>query len=159
ALRCRLSALLILALLPIVGMAADPPEPFATIEAAVKANRLLQTKSSDSSKGTFCETLKNPGALVGFELGLGKFVNVELIYAVRPIYLNAEGEQIGAGHGLFTNGTKDGKPIRSDVTRTVRVKAKAGYAVGGVIVRQGLFMNGLALRCYRIDGARLDLRD
>src|SRR5262249_6530744 len=121
--------------------------------------RLAQTKATDNGKGTFCEMLKTPGPLIGFEFGMGKFANLEVIHAVRPIYLTPEGEQVATGHGQFTQGTKDGKPVRAEITRTVRAKAKPGYAVGGFTARQGLVLNGVSIQFYRIDGNRLDPRD
>ncbi len=156
---CRFAALLIVFILPAALIAAEPPDLYATIDAAVQANRLVQTRATDSGKDTFGETLKKPGVLIGFELGLGRFNKLEVIYALRPIYLNADGEWLGTAHGLFQPVMKDGKTIRSDVTRTVQVKAKPGYAVGGLTARAGMFLNGLALRFQRLDGAQLDPQD
>jgi hypothetical protein len=156
-LSCRLAVLLIVAGLPAAGGAAEPTEPYTTIDAAVTANKLMWTKETDGGKGTFSERPKKPGVLIGFEVGLGRFVNIEVIYALRPIYLTPDGERTGAAHGLFP--VDQGGSLRSQVSRTVKVKAKPGYAVGGLTARQGLLLNGMSLRFERIDGNRLDPRD
>ena len=154
----RLAVLLILVSLPAAGAAEEPAEPFKTIEAAVQAKKLLRTQATDSGKGTFSEKLKKPSVLIGFELGLGRFLNIEVVYALRPIYLTPDGESVGAAHGLFPVDQKGGS-LQSQVSRTVKVKAKPGYALGGLTARQGLLMNGMSLRFERLNGNRLDPRD
>ena len=157
--RNRLVAFLAVALLPSVGAAAEPAELFATIESVVKANRIAQTKTNGGGKDTYSVTAKKPGALIGFEVGLGRFFDLEIVYALRPIYLNADGETLGGPHGKFEALTKESNKIGTDVTRTVTVKAKPGYGVGGMTVRSGLLINGMSLKFQRIDGSRLDPKD
>ena len=151
-------ALLAVAILPSFGVAEETSELFANVESAIKANRLLQSRTNGLGKDTYSVRSKKPGVLIGFEVGLGPWLNLELVYALRPIYLTADGESKGGAQGLFEAFSKDGKMIGA-VTRTVTVKARPGYAVSGMTVRSGLLINGLALNYQRIDGSRLDPND
>src|SRR5205814_4068777 len=117
---------------------------FATVKAALDANNIQQTQAvGGPGSAAFSETSSKPSVLIGFELGLGKFMNAEIIYALRPIYLTAEGERRGRDHGLFMTCGKTSP--RSKVTRTTWLQARPGYAVGGLTGRAGLFLNGLSL--------------
>jgi hypothetical protein len=108
-------------------------------------------------KTEFTEVPRDGAVLVGFDLGIGKFMNIDVIYAVRAVYRAANGEISVGEHGLFR--TKDGsskKEIKTKVTRTVRLRARPGYAVSGITVRSGLLINGLSATFMRIDGTSLD---
>jgi hypothetical protein len=140
--------------------AADTPDLYDTLNTAIQDNRLFKTKAAgNGGKTAFLDVFQKSGVLIGFDLGLGKFGKAEMIYAFRPLYLTAEGVRTGTEHGLFTPGTKNGKPIRSSVQRTVTIRAKQGYAVGGLTIRAGTAINGLEVRFVRLDGARLNPRD
>jgi hypothetical protein len=87
------------------------------------------------------------GLLVGLEVGLGKFVNDDIVRAIRPIYRNAKGDEaMGQQHG-------------TNLTRVVTVKAKAGYAVGALTVNAGLWIDGFTITFMRVKGDRLDPDD
>jgi hypothetical protein len=103
---------------------------------------------------TFTELPPQGALLVGFDLGLGRFVNIECIYAIRPVYLTEAGETYFQDYGLF-NDRPTGKR-KSKVLRTVRLRAQPGYAIGGLTVRHGLHINGLSATYMRILGRGLD---
>jgi hypothetical protein len=109
-------------------------EPFGAIEAAVKA-RAYRTKVPDVgafANHPFQDVPVQGALLIGFEVGLGKFVNTDMIDHLRPIYLTAEGETRGPAYGTPT-------------ARMVTVKAKPGFAVGAMTVRGGGLLDGFGL--------------
>jgi hypothetical protein len=114
-------------------------------------------------KRSFKETPAEGAILIGFDLGLGKSLKQrEVIYALRPIYLTAEGETTSRDYGLFDgddNYPSKKKARRGGVTRTVQVKARSGYAVGGISLRTGVNIHSLSVTFMRIRGRRLDPRD
>ncbi len=85
--------------------------------------------------------------LIGFEIGLGKFGAGDVIKAVRPIYRNAANQEIM------------GRQYGTQLDRVVTVKAKPGYAVGTMIVRAGLFLDGMSLVFMRVDNGKLNPAD
>jgi hypothetical protein len=142
----------VLALSASLLAAEEQAVTFAAVKDAVAANRLQ--KSTTIGKGgrdTFSETTGQPSVLIGFEFGLGKNFKTEVIYALRAIYLTADGPRLGPAHGVMSKTDRSSK-----VTRTVTVQAKAGYAVGGITGRAPRFLNGVSLRFQRIDGTKLD---
>jgi serine/threonine protein kinase len=114
--------------------AVEKKEPFAAIEAAVKA-RSYKVKVPDVgafANQQFQDVPVEGALLIGFEVGLGKFFNTDIVYQLRPIYLTARGETLGP-------------PFGKRPERTVTVKAKPGFAVGAMTVRGGGLMNGFSL--------------
>jgi hypothetical protein len=109
-------------------------------------------------KTAFTEVPREGAVLVGFDLGIGNFMDIENIYAIRAVYRTADGEVSNFGeHGLFKDKRGPGKKVyKSKVTHTVRVRARPGYAVGAVTLRTGLNINGLSVTFMRIDGTALD---
>ncbi len=85
--------------------------------------------------------------LVGFEIGLGPAFGVELVKAIRPIYRRDKGKDVL------------GKPYGTNLNKVIRVKAKAGYGVGGMTIRTGLVVNGLSLIFMRVVDGKLDPTD
>jgi hypothetical protein len=94
----------------------------------------------------FKDSAPEGGRLIGFEIGLGKFLDYDVIRAFRPIYWSPTGESFGAQHG-------------TDTSRVIKVKAKDGYAVGGVVAKAGLTMDGLAVIFQRVEGDHLSTVD
>jgi hypothetical protein len=91
---------------------------------------------------------------------VGKFGDIETVYALRPIYLTSKGEGALPDHGLFSDRRLPGnKVVKSLVVRTVPLRARSGYAVSGITLRTGLNINGLSLTYMRINGTVLDPRD
>src|SRR4051794_13271342 len=86
-------AIAILILAAPAAPAEDDPydryEPaLAAARAAVREGRIVRGKMAGSGQSEEAtQDLPSQGAvLVGFELGLGRFVNEEVIYSVRPLF-------------------------------------------------------------------------
>jgi hypothetical protein len=86
------------------------------------------------------------GLLVGFEVGLGKFVNNDIIGAIRPIYRVGDKES-------------DGELYGTDMKRAVKVIAKPGYAVGSISVKTGLGVDGFSITFMKVTDGKLDPKD
>ena len=86
------------------------------------------------------------GLLVGFHIGLGKFVNNDIIKAVRPIYRVGNKDSNGEGYGL--------SPVK-----VVKVLAKPGYAVAGVSLKTGLGIDGMSVTFMKVVDGKLDPKD
>jgi hypothetical protein len=143
---------------PALG-AADAEPVFAAARGAVREGRVDRTRALgfQASRRTFSELPPQGALLVGFDLGVGKFRNIETVYALRPVYQTALGEDVGDDHGLFRDRwLAVNKTLKSKVVRTVRVVARPGYAVGAITLRSGLNINGLSLTFMRVDGRSLD---
>jgi hypothetical protein len=139
---------------------AEPPPPiFAAAHSAIAAGRLEKSKELGfvSAKGVFTEVPPQGAVLIGFDVGVGKFFDIETVYALRPIYLSADGEMMVEDHGLFRDRRlpKD-RIVKSKVIRTEHIRARPGYAVGGLRLRSGLLINGLSVTFMRITGRALD---
>ncbi|MBY0460059.1 MAG: hypothetical protein K2V38_22310 [Gemmataceae bacterium] len=74
--------------------------------------------------------------LIGFEIGLGAVPDTAVVTYLRPIWQTAKGEQLGTAYGR----TK--KPV-------VTVKARPGYAIGGVRIKSGGAIEGLCFTFMR----------
>ncbi len=141
------------------GPAGKSGSIFSAAEAAVAARRVESTKALGfhDRKGVFRELPADGAVLVGFDVGVGKFGDIETVYALRAIYQTAHGETSGPEHGMFYGQRKVGRRThKSRVVRRVRLLAQRGYAVGGLTLRSGLNINGLALTYMRIDARGLD---
>lgn len=127
--------------------AVDPNSPRPMMPAA--AGNINANGETELIAGAFDPVFRDYGPegafLVGFELGLGKFFDNDVISAARPIYRSKTGETLGTAHGS----SKDTKTL----------KAKEGYAVGTVTVRSGLTIDGLSLTFMKISGNKLDPKD
>jgi len=84
--------------------------------------------------------------LVGLEVGLGKFVNLDLVHSIRAVFRAGKKESLGTQHG-------------TNLAKVTRLIAKPGYAVGAMAVRAGANADGLALTFMRIKGDKLDPSD
>jgi hypothetical protein len=147
--------------------AAGEPDPAgaAIYDAAARATAkgwTDKTKMLGFSivKTAFTEVPREGAVLVGFDLGIGKFLDIENIYALRAVYRTADGEVSSFGeHGLFKDKRGLGKKVvKTKVTHTVRLRARPGYAVGSLTLRSGLNINGLSVTFMRINGTALDPR-
>jgi hypothetical protein len=145
--------------------AADQKEDNKAIYAAAEnaISRRLVDKTRmlgfGIEKAVFSELPPEGAILVGFDLGIGNFMDIETIYALRAVYRTEDGEASYGEHGLFKDKHTTGKRvIKSKVLRTMRVRARPGYAVGGLTIRSGLNINGLSIMFMRINGATLDPR-
>src|SRR5436305_4476067 len=132
--------------------AADAPAPlFDSTHAAVTDGRVEKSRLLGVGGGSesFRETPHGGAVLVGFDVSLGKWLSTELVYGVEPLYLTSLGVTVSTkSYGIFPRNLPPA-PLARDVkprlTRVVRVKAKPGYAVGGLTVRSGLLMDGVSV--------------
>ncbi|HEV3262239.1 MAG TPA: hypothetical protein VG013_35630, partial [Gemmataceae bacterium] len=114
------------------------------IRDAVKANKVAQTQVFGGAFDQPVQEVPAEGALlVGFEVGLGKFFNNDVIQSVQPIFLTAKGEKLGKRYGKLS-------------ARMVRAKAKAGYAVGQVTTKTGLGLDGFSVTFMELRKSRLN---
>ena len=116
-------------------------------ETANKSQGRATKNSTSPFDPFFKDQAPEKSLLVGFDLGLGGFVGIELVKAMRPIY------RAGKGKDVF------GKSYGTNLNKVVRVKAKAGYAVGGMTIRAGSLVNGLSLIFMRVKDGKLDPTD
>jgi S1-C subfamily serine protease len=85
--------------------------------------------------------------LIGLEVRFEKFGNTDIVRAVRPIYR--------------VNGKEEfGKQFGNDLTGSVTLKAKDGYAIGAITGKSGWWCNGFSLTFMKVkaDGT-LDPKD
>ena len=88
-----------------------------------------------------------PGALlIGLHVGLGKFLDYDVIKAVRPVYRDGSREELG-------------KQVGTQLDRVVKVVAKPGYAVGAVKIKAGLGLDGLTVTFMKVKDGKLDPTD
>jgi hypothetical protein len=142
-------------------MSAQEPATsiFEAVRASVAAGRVQKTKQVGFSLGKtkFTELPQDGGVLVGFDVGLGEFARgTPEIHALRPIYRTANGNVYYRTHGPFKDRRVDRRLVRSKVKRTVRLRARHGYAVGAITLRTAINIQGLSLTYMRVDGPWLD---
>jgi hypothetical protein len=108
----------------------------------------------------FIEVPADGAILVGFDIGLGTNRKpADVIYAIRPLYLSSKGEAYFHDFGSFEPDVKRANgQVQKGITHTVRLKAKPGYAVGGIVMRRAIEIRALAVTFHRIDGMLLDRR-
>lgn len=143
-----LHLLLPLALLAPAARGADP-DLHGAVREAVAGRRVEDSalKGDATARTPFRGAATNGGVLVGLEVGVGR----DGVYAVRPRYRSGEKEWDGPAAGNF---------LAREVDRRVRLAAKPGYAVGGLVVNANATqLDGLALVCMRVKGPRLDPAD
>ena len=105
---------------------------------------LIRTAALGGNGGWgFGDIPKGQALLLGFNLKVTKF---PLIGSLEPVYLYSDGEFSGSRHGY------SGRDKYS-------VKARPGYAVGGLIVKPGDLIDGFKIVFMRIDNGRLDPKD
>ncbi|MBO0698998.1 MAG: hypothetical protein J2P46_11435, partial [Zavarzinella sp.] len=87
------------------------------------------------------------GVLIGLEAKFTKFGDRDIVRAVRPIYRVGEKEQ-------------DGPLTGADLTGGVKLKAKDGYAVGGMSAKADWWCHGFSLTYLKLKGdGTLDPKD
>ncbi len=93
------------------------------------------------------ETAPPGGILVGLKVSRGKFINNDIVQSVQAIYQVEDEFVLGKLYGPPNIGPQE------------TLMARPGYAVGGIIVRAGLIIDGVELVFMRIRGNRLDAND
>ncbi len=94
----------------------------------------------------FKDTAPEGGLLVGFEIGLARDFDRDMTRAVRPIYRVGDKETMGEQRG-------------TQLKNVVTVKAKAGYAVGGIAAKHGLGFDGMSVTFMKMTDGKLDPKD
>lgn len=143
---------------PIPAQSSPPPAPppskpvqtlplsvASVVQQAVARGRFECSRIHGGSGPIFKEHANN-GLLIGFQIGLQRFVTHDSIKSLRAIYLTPDGEQFGERHGLVFD-------------HSVRIQARPGYAVGQVVVRGGGELYGVTITFMRINGQSLDPSD
>ena len=112
------------------------------------ANAITDTKIAGGGRlePEFRDLAPEGALLIGFEVGLGKFIDHDVISALRPIYRLRDGSEVL------------GQLQGSDMSRAVRVQAKPGYAVGGMKIKSALQIDGFSLTFMRVNYRALDHR-
>jgi hypothetical protein len=131
------------------AFAAEPPTLSDNVRKAV-ANKQLSNSDNLQKRTTYHDLAGEGGVLVGFEVGLSKWFDKDIPYALRPIYRDGTREWDGEPSGSLQ---------ANAVRRTVRTIARPGYAVGGLWVRQGAGLDRICLRFFKVRDGRLDPAD
>ncbi len=121
------------------------------VEAEADRVNVVRTKMLGfviTSKGykAFDEVPGGGALLIGVQVGVGTFLGHPTIYSLKPIFQTLRGEVIGHQFGKFDKGQ-------------VVIKAKSGFAVGGLMVKEGLGIDGFSATFMRIKGSVLDPAD
>jgi S1-C subfamily serine protease len=121
---------------------------FDFVQAAVTENRLAEVdvRGFPNPAGRYKDVPKEGGVLIGFQYGLGKFVNKVIVKSFRPIYLTKAGEKLGPWQG-------------PEFAAPMTVKAKEGYVVSKVSIRTSLGVSGFTLTFAKLGKTGLDLTD
>ncbi len=121
---------------------------FTFVEEAIREKRLtdVDIRGFTLHQNTYRDVYEKGGLLIGFQVGLGKFVNNDVVKSFRPIFLTKNGEKFGAWHGPAP-------------AAPVTVKAKRGYVVSGLSVRTALAIDALTITFAKLDKDGLDLSD
>jgi hypothetical protein len=121
---------------------------FGFFQTAVKEKRTADgdLKGFTLTKNVYRDSPDKGGILIGFNVGMRKFLDKDVIGALQPIYLTRDGEITGEWIGP--------KPASATT-----VKAKSGYVVGGVKIRTGLGIDGFSLTFTKLDKDRLQVKE
>ncbi len=90
--------------------------------------------------------LDDGGLLVGLEVGTVDVNGRRFIRSLRPVYRSPRGETTGTLHGESSPG------------RTVTLKAKDGFAIGGISVKGTSHIESLSITFMQLQGFTLDPR-
>jgi hypothetical protein len=95
---------------------------------------------------TFTDTGPEAGVLIGV-FACQDDGGFQGVCYLQPIFLTAQGEKVGTGYGAAS-----ALPVQC-------LKAKAGYAVGGIKMRAGAAIDQVQLVYVKVDGEKLNLAD
>jgi tetratricopeptide (TPR) repeat protein len=119
---------------------------------ALAGRKLIQqrTEMAGGTAGSPFEVVpKDPSFLNGFTVWAGLWNNRMVIRGLQPIFLSATGASDGPGCGHCSG-------------PSMRIVAKKGYAVAGIVAKKTegeILLHGLKIVFMRIDGSRLDPKD
>jgi len=120
---------------------------FARVQAAVRGNKLQYTSTVGPNRGVgFIDKPDEGALLVGFEIGFGGGNEGQYVRSIRPLFLGARGEIQGSTHGGG----------RGDV---LTVRAREGFAIGGLTLKAPNRIEGLSVTFMQIQGIGLNTRN
>ena len=120
---------------------------FAKIQNAIRAKKVSRDRPAGSNRGSpFIDVLDDGGLLVGLEVGTVDVNGQRFIRSLRPVYRSPRGETTGALHGAGSPG------------RTVTLKAKDGFAIGGISVKGTSHIESLSITFMQLQGFTLNPR-
>lgn len=127
---------------------------FARVQAAARGNKFMisavvppMPQRLGNRVVTFMDRPEEGGLVIGFEIGLGNGNDgSQYIRAIRPIFLTPHGETTGAMRG----------DSRGDV---VTLRARGGFAVGGVTAKGTNRIEALSVTFMQIQGVNLNPRN
>ncbi|WP_171473784.1 hypothetical protein [Frigoriglobus tundricola] len=128
---------------PLPNLSPKPRDPVgkaaAPAVAAVPKTGLRETPPAGGfiAQTGYREHRKDGAVLIGFEADFGRVFNTDVVTYLRPIWLTPSGEEFGTAYGRAQG------PVTT-------VKAKSGYAVGGIVVAGGGALEGFCLTFMRI---------
>jgi hypothetical protein len=134
--------------------AATPSTDKLADTLTVAVSRAVEAKSLQATRhvgGGFADQSAfdmpaKPGVLVGFEFGIGNFMNNPVIHSLTPVYLTAAGEVRGHFYGKKCD-------------QNISVRARDGYAVGGIIVRGGGGLDAVSVQFMKRGAESLNPED
>jgi hypothetical protein len=131
---------------PIVShVIARDTDPERSDEIVTQAGR-TRVLGGGFGRDPYTDAAPEGALLVGLEVGLGKFFNLDVVHSVRAVFRAGDKESLGPQHG-------------TNLTRVTRLVAKPGYAVGAMAIKSGANADGLSLTFMRINGDKLDPSD
>jgi hypothetical protein len=108
---------------------------------ALDAGQIRRETFGSSKDERFEQTAHDGGLLIGFSGTIGRFAgNAPTIQSLTPMFLSPAGRRTGESAGADSTGEK------------FETSAKPGYAVGGVITKTGLNVDGFQVVYCRIAG-------
>lgn len=117
--------------------------PYSTVPAVSETFANGETAVAGGGGETFRDVGPEGSVLIGLEVGLGKFGSNDVIHSVRAIFRTRDGSEVfGKWHG-------------QDTTRLVRVRAKSGYAIGGISAKSMALLDGFSVTFMRVGGRNL----
>ncbi|HKD36569.1 MAG TPA: hypothetical protein VKB78_07205, partial [Pirellulales bacterium] len=120
---------------------------FARIQSALRAKKVALSKIAGSNRGVgFVDALDEGGMLVGLEIGTIEVNGQDFISAVKPLYRAARGDVSGTAHGIGSR-------------KIVPIKAKEGFAVGGIAVKAGAHVEAISITFMQTEGMGLNPRN
>ena len=131
---------------------ADPAVPQSylnTVKSMLTFKHPVESKRGGGATGKvpFSDMGPGDGLLTGFSVTCAMFMGGNIIQSVQPIFLAYEGPGLGTRHGVNLKGSK-----------TSTIEAKEGYAVGGIHMRAGMFVNGFSVTFMKVQNGSLNPR-
>ncbi|MBN9121669.1 MAG: hypothetical protein J0I06_21415 [Planctomycetes bacterium] len=121
---------------------------FAAVRTAVRGKDVeeLAPLGGIFGRKDYRENGPSGGVLIGFNYGLRKVNNHDVVGYLQPIYMTPNGEKLGGAYGRAP-----AKPLVA--------KAKSGYAVGSLQITGGGLLESYTITFMRIQGKTLNPAD